>query len=127
MTATITILIVEDDPAIRHVLHEALLDEGYDVAEATNGQEALDALAACHPDGPAAIVLDLMMPVMDGWHFRAEQRRLGLATHSPLIILSASRHAIPSATELAAHRVIPKPFELDALIDAIFEATNRSA
>ncbi|MDQ3548812.1 MAG: response regulator [Chloroflexota bacterium] len=86
MTATITILIVEDDPAIRHVLHEALLDEGYDVAEATNGQEALDALAACHPDGPAAIVLDLMMPVMDGWHFRADNA----ASASPRTARSSS-------------------------------------
>jgi two-component system, chemotaxis family, chemotaxis protein CheY len=124
MTAT-SILIIEDDPAIRHVLREALSDEGYRVAEATNGQEGLDALAASHPDAPHAIVLDLMMPVMDGWRFRAEQRQRDLAPDTPVIVLSASRRAISAVADLDASLVIPKPFDLDELLSAIADATGR--
>ena len=122
--STSRILVIEDDPAIRHVLREALYDEGYHVSEATNGQEGLDELAASHPHAPSAIVLDLMMPVMDGWHFRAEQRLRRLAPHTPLIILSASRRASPDAATLGASLVIPKPFDLDELLAAIATATR---
>lgn len=124
MTATARILVIEDDPAIRHVLREALFDEGYVVAEATNGQEGLDALAAFHPDAPIAIVLDLMMPVMDGWSFRAQQRQRDLAPDTPLIILSASRRAVAAVAELDAQLVIPKPFDLEELLGAIAAATR---
>lgn len=118
------VLIIEDDPAIRHVLREALTDEGYQVVEATNGQEGLDALAAHHPNAPLAIVLDLMMPVMDGWDFRAEQRDRALAPDTPLIILSASRRAQSAAVELDACVIVPKPFDLAELLDAIASATR---
>ena len=66
------ILVVEDDDAIRGLVSEVLRDDGYDVREATNGVEALDRLREERPD---LIVLDLMMPVMDGWAFVEACRR----------------------------------------------------
>ncbi|MGH9175700.1 MAG: response regulator transcription factor [Vicinamibacterales bacterium] len=124
MTTRATILIVEDDPAIRHVLVEALSDEGYRIVETANGQDALAALAS--PDVvPNAIILDLMMPVMDGWAFRAEQIQAGLATDIPLIVLSASRRATPSAADLVAAAIIPKPFDLEELLATVRAAVGR--
>ena len=69
------ILVVDDDPDIRDSLREVLEDEGYDVSCVGNGREALDHLKAASPR-PCVILLDLMMPVMDGWQFRKEQKQL---------------------------------------------------
>lgn len=126
MTTTSTVLIVEDDPTIRQLLGDALVDEGYAVVDAANGQEALEALAQLHPDAPAAIILDLMMPVMDGWNFRAKQLNRGLAPNTPVIVLSASRRAATSTDELNARVVLPKPFDLGELLDVVASATGRT-
>ena len=99
MTSGRHVLVVEDDPVIRQVLPESLEGEGYLVREAQNGRQALDLLDGWRPD---VIVLDLMMPVMDGWAFRAEQRARGLGAHVPVVVLSASRHAHASAEQLGA-------------------------
>jgi CheY-like chemotaxis protein len=123
MTTPATIMIIEDDPAIRHVLRETLVDEGHEVIEVANGEQALAALEA-YESPPDAIVLDLMMPVMDGWAFRAEQLRRDLATGTPVIVLSASRRAQPSADDLSATSVLPKPFDLDDLIAAVEKAID---
>jgi CheY-like chemotaxis protein len=79
------ILVVDDDPDIRDSLREVLEDEGYDVSCVGNGQEALDHLKAASPR-PCVILLDLMMPVMDGWQFLAERSRRSNAT--PVVLLS---------------------------------------
>src|SRR2546429_8406175 len=63
------VLVVDDDPDIRELLFTALEDEGFEVVPAGNGQEALAIIETFRPD---VIVLDLMMPVMDGWQFAAE-------------------------------------------------------
>ena len=68
------ILVVEDDRVVREVVSDALVDAGYAVASAADGADALDQL---HDHPADAILLDLMMPVMDGWTFRAEQQRTG--------------------------------------------------
>ena len=68
------ILVVDDDPDIRDSLREVLEDEGYEVACVGNGREALDHLKTANPR-PCVILLDLMMPVMDGWQFRKEQKQ----------------------------------------------------
>ena len=109
------ILVVEDDPSIRHVLRETLADEGYAVREVANGQLALDLLASWTPD---LIVLDLMMPTMDGRSFRRRQRELDRAPAVPIVVLTASRTP-PDAAEFGTATVVPKPFELEELVSAI--------
>jgi CheY-like chemotaxis protein len=118
------VLLVDDDSLIRVTLAEALADEGYAVETAGHGREALEVLANWRPD---VIVLDLMMPVMDGWAFRAEQIRLGLADSVPLVILSAARRASEAARDLSAQDCVQKPFEFDVLLDAIARAAGPSA
>jgi CheY-like chemotaxis protein len=107
------VLVVEDDAGIRQVLREALAMEGYDVREAPDGAAALAALAAWRPD---VIVLDLMMPVMDGWRLRAELLARPELRELPVIVVSASRHLDARTAELRAAAVLPKPFDVDRLI-----------
>ena len=109
-------LVVEDDPQIQRLLQESLQDEGYEVRAALNGREALDLLDGWLPD---IILLDLLMPVMDGRRFRAEQLRLDLGVAVPLLVLSASRDGRGVARELSATEFVAKPFELDDLLDAV--------
>jgi two-component system response regulator MprA len=110
------VLLIEDDATIRHVVAEVLADVGFAVREAADGLAALEQLAAWRPD---VIVLDLMMPGLDGRAFRAEQRARGLAAEAPLVVLSASRYAVEAGAELGAAAVVAKPFDLDDLLAAI--------
>jgi CheY-like chemotaxis protein len=112
-------LVIEDDAVIRSVLVETLAEEGWEVREARDGKSALDLLNGWQP---TVIVLDLAMPTMDGWAFRAEQRRRGLAADVPLIIVSASRETEVRAHELQPTAVLLKPFDLSELIDAVHNA-----
>jgi CheY-like chemotaxis protein len=82
------ILVVEDDPATRDALVALLEDEGYAVKTAENGRHALDVLARGEP--PSLILLDLMMPVMDGWQFLDQRRRIDDADRrsAPVVLLS---------------------------------------
>ena len=108
------ILVVEDDEAIRGLLTEVLRDDGYDVREAANGAEALEYVRGHRPD---LIVLDLMMPVMDGWTFAErlrEQRR-----KIPIIVISAANDVKRHARAVGAVDVIPKPFDIDSLLPRI--------
>jgi CheY-like chemotaxis protein len=112
------VLIVEDDEAIASLVRQALLDEGgYEVRRAGDGVEALEVLSGWRPD---VIVLDLMMPRMDGWRFRAEQRRLAIAADVPVLVASASRR-VEGLDEDFAAAVIRKPFDLDELIRRVEE------
>ena len=116
------ILVVDDDPGIRGFLTGALEDEGYDVRTVTNGREALAVLERLEEWAPDAILLDLYMPEVDGWTFRAAQLALpGPAAHIPVIVLSASRNLGGRKAELDAAAVMDKPFELDALFARLTE------
>ena len=112
------VLVVDDDPGIQAFLAEALADEGYAVQTAGDGRRALDVLGAWRPD---LILLDLMMPEMDGWTFRAEQRRRADVAAIPVIVLSATRDLEARTEALAPARVFSKPFDLNALLGAIEE------
>ena len=115
MTGGPRILIVEDDVAIRQTLAELLEDEGFEVACAANGADALAHLAAAAP--PSVILLDLTMPVMDGWTFRSMQRRDARLARIPTIIVSASHGAdLHAVAALAPEAFLAKPFDLDRLI-----------
>ena len=110
------VLVVDDDPGIRAVLAEFLTDAGHRVATATNGLEALAALSG----GPSdVILLDMLMPKMDGWAFAREYRR------SPWpharIIVTAATDAKGRAAEIGAAGHCEKPFDLDRLLGLIEE------
>ena len=117
------VLVVDDDDIIRGFVSEALEDEGYDIRTAANGRHALNVLRDWKPD---LIVLDLMMPEMDGWTFRAEQRKLADASDVPVVILSAARDLRARAATLDPVSILGKPFDLDELLRTIdrFTATG---
>src|SRR5262249_3123824 len=109
------LLLVEDDVQLRSSLVELLESDGYDVAAVGNGFEALEALhSRPHPD---VILLDLMMPVKDGWQFRIEQKRDPSLSTIPVVAMSADH--TPKAAAIDADLYLQKPFEYDALLGAI--------
>lgn len=110
------VLVVDDEPQVRATVSEALELEGYDVAQATNGLEALASLAIREPE---VIILDLWMPVMDGWAFRRAQ--LASHPHIPVVILSALDLSSERLRELRANALIGKPFDLDVLYGAVHD------
>lgn len=112
-----TILLVEDDFDIREALGGILRDEGYRVRGASNGLEALEALRVDR--NVQLIVLDLMMPVMDGWAFRAAQRLDPLLADIPVLVLSADAGARDRIDALDAIAFLRKPVQLDALLCAV--------
>src|SRR5206468_2477028 len=81
------VLVVEDDEAVRAMMRSALAEAGYRVQAAANGQGALAVLRVRRPD---AIVLDLMMPVMDGWAFRDEQLAVPGLRDIPVVVVTAA-------------------------------------
>jgi len=87
MVSLAPVLIVEDDDDARHMLRDFLGAHGYEVHTSKNGKEALDALQRI--GGPCLIVLDLVMPVMNGWQFLSELKRTKRAAESAVIVLSA--------------------------------------
>ncbi len=109
------ILVVDDDPAILDVVVDILEMSDYKVKTATNGAEAL---AQIRSEQPAAVLLDLMMPVMDGWEFLRRCRCGPPCAGVPVAIMSAA-HDAASATSLGAQAYLPKPFEIDAVLDVV--------
>ncbi len=110
------ILVVEDDPDIRSGVAEVLREEGYEVATAADGRQALDWLRTGNV--PSLILLDLMMPVMDGWEFRSEQLRDPNAARIPVIVLSGAGDVRQHATSLAADGFLVKPLDVEELFGA---------
>jgi DNA-binding response OmpR family regulator len=108
------VLVVEDDPDIRDALAEALESQGYEVDRARDGADALRVARARVPD---VILLDLMMPVMNGWAFRAAQRGDRALADIPVIVISA---VDPDRLgDLAVDACICKPFALEELFAAL--------
>ena len=109
------ILVVDDDVDLRRSLAEILTEAGYAVSCARNGEEALRLLQAGGP--PNAILLDLAMPVMDGWTFRERMRGDPLLADIPTVVISASLSADVRACD--ADAFLAKPFDLDRLIETL--------
>ena len=118
MPNTRHILLVEDDAGIREAVSEILEWEGFEVSCAINGADALAQLAD-EAHRPQLILLDLMMPIMDGWAFRKAQAGLPDLAAIPVVILSAIAGHDQSAHALSAAAVLAKPFELQRLLDAV--------
>jgi DNA-binding response OmpR family regulator len=113
------VLLVEDDSEIRELVAELLSEEGFHVSVASNGDEALRELRA--GQAPCVILLDLMMPGMDGWTFRGEQMKDSRLAAIPVVILSGA--GLPEATLAAAHLaaadLLVKPFTAEALLATV--------
>ena len=120
------VLVVEDEPQMRQLAEAILSSHGYGVVGAAEGREALQRL---HERCPDLILLDLKMPVMDGWHFRAEQRYLSDTARAsvPVVLMTGERDPVSHAQALFAVGVIEKPFDPDDLLDAVSAAIGSEA
>lgn len=122
MTGTINVLVVDDEPDIRELVCEILQFVGYSVLTASNGREALERLRGA--DLPGLILLDLMMPTMNGWEFRAEQLKDPRISSIPVVVVTGDGNASEKARLLSATSYVMKPFHLDHLL-AIVQGTAR--
>lgn len=112
------VMVVDDDPDILDALQEVLAEDGYKVVVACNGHDAFRELQ--NGTMPHLILLDLMMPVMDGWQFRALQKRDPVLSRIPVVVLSAYRRPRrEEADPLDAVAYLPKPVKLDELLNTV--------
>lgn len=112
------VLVVDDDPDIRETVIEVLEENGHQALGAVNGADALAQLRGSN-DLPCVILLDLMMPTMDGETFRAEQLKDPTLSPIPVIVISAFRDTAEKATLLEAAGHLSKPVRLDDLIQLV--------
>ncbi len=115
-------MVVDDDESIRSILEISLELEGYNVVTATNGKEALKLLVKS--ENCQLILLDLMMPVMNGWEFVEEIKKLRIYSNIPIILVTASGD---SATDINVHKIVCKPIPLIDLLKIIGESIALSA
>ncbi len=111
-----TILIVDDDDDIRETLADLLLESGYKVLTATNGQQALDVLRSHSPI--CLVLLDLMMPVMDGQEFRAAVSNENHLADIPIVVITAGGQKLAS-TAAPGVPVLYKPLRMDDVIEVV--------
>jgi len=111
------VLLVDDNPDVRESIRFVLASEGIDVVMACDGVDALDLLRqGWHP---SVVLLDLHMPRMDGWGFRAEQQRDPALADIPVVLYSGHHDLEVAAQAMGIECYFPKPFDFDLLIDAI--------
>ncbi len=111
------VLLVEDDVDVREVITDVLSESGYEAVPVPHGQAALDWLRSS--DAPALILLDLMMPVMDGYQFRAAQQADRALAPIPVVVLTAHGNAGDAVERLGAAAYLRKPVRLEELLDTI--------
>lgn len=116
MRAGPRVLVVDDDFEFRNAIADALGDLGWEVRGAATGSDALGVLRAWRPD---VILLDLVLPAMDGWSFRAEADRQRALEGIPIVITSGAADIRLEAERLQAAAALAKPFELDQLVEII--------
>src|SRR6516162_8634484 len=108
------ILVVEDDEAIRDILQFALEEHGYTVSFAANGQDGISVLKQMGQ--PCLILLDLMMPVMDGWEFAHAMEKDRRLKNNPIVLVTASCEKIES---IPYKEVLKKPLDIHRLFDTV--------
>jgi signal transduction histidine kinase/DNA-binding response OmpR family regulator len=121
-----TVLVVDDDADTRNSVAEILEAHGYRVHVASNGQEALDTLRGEGPR-PGLILLDMMMPVMDGSTFRSEQQRDPALSAIPVVVFSAYGSVARTAANLRAAGYLAKPLTMDSLLQTIARVSQKEA
>jgi CheY-like chemotaxis protein len=112
------VLVVDDDPDAREAITAILEDAGYEAIQAANGSEALRQLGA-NPGRCDLILLDLMMPVMNGWDFRRRQRATPALAEIPVLLMSAGAHMPTVSGELQAAGYVTKPVETADLLAVV--------
>ena len=117
MTTSPRILVVDDEAFIRSYLEDVLEEEGYEVMGASNGHEALEQLRK--GDEPDLIMLDLMMPVMNGWEFREAQLKDPALARIPVLIVSGAGDVEGEARRLHAAGCVVKPFHPANILSSI--------
>jgi DNA-binding response OmpR family regulator len=119
-----TILILEDNYLIRENIAEMLEIKGFAIIEAANGKEGLKIMESNLPD---LILCDIMMPLIDGYHFLAEIKKLKNSAKIPFIFVSAisEKKEVKAALELGADDYITKPFDEDELIEKVNQLIYR--
>ena len=115
-----TVLIIEDDHDIRETFKQLLELEGYTVATASNGKEGIDILNKMQ--SPCLILLDLMMPVMNGWEFLSAQKADERLSKIPVVVVTAVGKE--SAESPSATGYIKKPVELEVLLETVKQYCN---
>lgn len=113
-----TILIVDDDKDIRESLEELLVDQGFGVLCAEHGQQALELLAD-QTVLPTAILLDIAMPVMDGYAFRAAQLANPVIAAVPVIVMTADGRVEDKRLRVGCKHAIKKPMDVDELLEVL--------
>jgi CheY-like chemotaxis protein len=114
---TVRVLVVDDEPLIRAFLADGLSDAGHQVLTAEDGAAAIERIGQDQPD---AVLLDLLMPVMDGWAFLRERQAQARLAAVPVVVLSAAGiDAIRGAARLRATAVLSKPLNLDVLASVL--------
>ena len=109
------VLVVDDDPDMVEVMETVLNDAGYETRAACNGRQALDVVAARMP---ALILLDMLMPLMNGWQFAREfHARYGAG--APIVVATAAEHVHSRGDAIDAADVLPKPFEVSDLLRVV--------
>jgi CheY-like chemotaxis protein len=115
MTDGATILVVDDDTDLRETVGELLVEEGYDALLFEDGRAALEFLR--EGAEPRLILLDLMMPDMNGWQFREEQLKDERLKEIPVVVMTASRSL--DANPITAREILYKPIGLGQLLEAV--------
>ena len=116
------VLVVEDDPSVRKLLHTLLSSEGYDVATAADG---LAGLLKASSERPALILLDLMMPDFDGLRVLEQLREDDSLAGVPVVVVTGKAEAVPALrTQLGDDAVVLKPFGVDELLEQVARATG---
>jgi two-component system, chemotaxis family, chemotaxis protein CheY len=112
-----SILIIEDDLDVRSAVADVLEEEGYRPLLAANGREALELLV--HGARPSLILLDLMMPVMDGWEFHSRLLESPSLATTPIVVFTADGNAASKARKIAAAGYLRKPAAIGPLLDVV--------
>src|SRR5579872_5742653 len=111
-----TVMVVDDDAAVRVIVRAVLEDEGYQVLIAESGRAGLEMLAGVTP---SLVLLDYMMPEMNGDEFLQALRQRGLCRATPILLLTAVGRIEEQVNQLEVQGVIQKPFELESLLTAV--------
>ncbi|HEY3057346.1 MAG TPA: response regulator [Chloroflexota bacterium] len=115
-------LVVDDEPMIRQLVADCLVEAGFQAETAANGSEALRVMRHATPD---LIVLDLMMPVLDATGFLELVRHTPSCSHVPVVVMTATFDAYQEAARLGAQACLSKPFELDDLVAEVARLIGR--
>jgi CheY-like chemotaxis protein len=123
---TFSVLVVDDDADSRDSLADVLHEDGFAVITASNGREAFEVLQSA-PAKPSVILLDMMMPVMNGWEFRSKQKNDPELASIPVAVFSAQPNIEAAAKSIGAAAYFRKPLSLDDLIETLDSLCLRSS